>query len=138
MLLERRESHSSACPQTQKLSTLLRRSRLQRSLTASPTFAASLTVSQPPLNAASILDEEDAISKLHRHPPPSSTSSFSRRNMSERISRSPRGQHSPQGKLSERDHITNQPAKCGLESSPTKRVARRSKTSVTVSGNSWP
>ncbi|CAF2029152.1 unnamed protein product [Brassica napus] len=104
MLLERRESHSSACPhpksQTQKLSTLLHRSRHQRSLTASPTFAASLTVSQPPLTAASILDEEDAISKLHRHPPPSSTSSFSRRNMSERISRSPRGQHSPQGKLS--------------------------------------
>ncbi|CAN7119484.1 unnamed protein product [Brassica rapa subsp. narinosa] len=39
------ESHSSACPhpksQTQKLSTLLRRSRLQRSLTTSPTFAPS-------------------------------------------------------------------------------------------------
>ncbi|KAJ0251551.1 hypothetical protein HA466_0124900 [Hirschfeldia incana] len=47
--------------------------------------------------AASIL-EDDAVSKPHRHPPPSS-SSASRRNMSERISRSPGGRHSPQGKL---------------------------------------
>lgn len=44
--------------------------------------------------AASIL-EDDAVSKPHRHPPPST----SRRNMSERISRSPGGRHSPQGKL---------------------------------------
>ncbi|KAF8114510.1 hypothetical protein N665_0036s0042 [Sinapis alba] len=43
--------------------------------------------------AASIL-EDDAVSKPHRHPPPPP-----RRNMSERISRSPGGRHSPQGKL---------------------------------------
>ncbi|CAN6983371.1 unnamed protein product [Brassica oleracea var. botrytis] len=62
--------------------------------------------------AASIL-EDDAVSKPHhRHHPPSSTS---RRNMSERISRSPGGRHSPQGKLRPRLVRERQP----LQQNPT-------------------
>ncbi|KAL0891166.1 hypothetical protein Bca101_015149 [Brassica carinata] len=53
------------------------------------------TVNFSTATAASIL-EDDAVSKPHRHPlPPSS----SRRSTPERISRSPGGRHSPQGKL---------------------------------------
>ncbi|KAF8045792.1 hypothetical protein N665_4408s0004 [Sinapis alba] len=48
--------------------------------------------------AASVL-EDDAVSKPRRHPPPPPPSFSSRRNMSERISRSPGGLNSPQGKL---------------------------------------
>ncbi|CAH2077710.1 unnamed protein product [Thlaspi arvense] len=58
--------------------------------------------------AASIL-EDDALSKPHRPLPPPSTS---RRNMSDRISRSPGGRHSPQGKLRPRlvrERQSNQP-----------------------------
>ncbi|ESQ54439.1 hypothetical protein EUTSA_v10026095mg [Eutrema salsugineum] len=58
--------------------------------------------------AASIL-EDDALSKPHRPlPPPSS----SRRNISDRVSRSPGGRHSPQGKLRPRlvrERPSNQP-----------------------------
>ncbi|CAA7050169.1 unnamed protein product [Microthlaspi erraticum] len=59
--------------------------------------------------AASIL-EDDALSKPHRPPPPSSSSS--RRSRPERISRSPGGRNSPQGKLRPRlvrERPTNPP-----------------------------
>ncbi|KAF8079554.1 hypothetical protein N665_1018s0010 [Sinapis alba] len=56
----------------------------------SPSFSTATTAT-----AASVL-EDDAVSKPRRHPPPPSSS---RRNMSDRISRSPGGLNSPQGKL---------------------------------------
>ncbi|CAN8326223.1 unnamed protein product [Cochlearia groenlandica] len=90
----------------------------------------------------SILEEEDdALSKPQRplHPPPPLSSSASRRNnISNRVSSSPGGRNSPQGKLRDRRNVGSGPVRRSGLSDGSRRRSRSPATRGTSSARRSP